>query len=429
MGNINDENRLAKGWKAWNRWREEHPSHDPDFRHSTFGNFDFRGMDLRRADFEDAELSSVRFGVDLRGSGGRREDLARPSSRQSFLDKMRDARYGTPAALEHADLSGTHLVGAELGAVTLDRATLWRANLTGANLFRASLLRADLSEAILAKADLQEAILIEVDLRDACLTNTDLRGANLRGANLSGAKLVGAKLGGAILENAVLVGADMAGACLTGCHVYGVSAWGLTLSEDTKQQNLVITRPGEPEITVDNIEVAQFIYLLLHNEKIRSVIDTITSKMVLILGRFTSERKPTLDALKDELRQRNYLPILLDFEGPVNRSRDETVILLARMARFVIADITDAKSVLQELRGIVPDLPTVAIQPIILCSQKEPGMFDFFHHYPWFLKTYCYDTVERLFVDLNSCVILPPENKIMEIRRATTAGQSTMQKS
>src|SRR5215207_2029801 len=34
---------------------------------------------------------------------------------------------------------------------------------------------------------------------------------------------------------------------------------------------------GEPEITVDNIEVAQFVYLLLHNEKIRDVIDTITS--------------------------------------------------------------------------------------------------------------------------------------------------------
>ena len=37
-----------------------------------------------------------------------------------------------------------------------------------------------------------------------------------------------------------------------------------------------------PRFTVDNIEVAQFIYLLLHNQKIRDVIDTITSKTVLI---------------------------------------------------------------------------------------------------------------------------------------------------
>jgi len=36
-------------------------------------------------------------------------------------------------------------------------------------------------------------------------------------------------------------------------------------------QNLVITPEDEPEITVDNIEVAQFIYALLHNQKIRDV--------------------------------------------------------------------------------------------------------------------------------------------------------------
>jgi len=56
--------------------------------------------------------------------------------------------------------------------------------------------------------------------------------------------------------------------------------------------------------------MAQFIYLLLNNQKVRDVIDTITSKVVLILGRFTSERKVILDALKDELRRQNYTPVL-----------------------------------------------------------------------------------------------------------------------
>jgi hypothetical protein len=59
------------------------------------------------------------------------------------------------------------------------------------------------------------------------------------------------------------------------------------------------------------------------------------------------------------LRQRKYLPILFDFEKPRSRNTDETITLLARMARFVVADISDAKSVLQELRAIVPDLPSV----------------------------------------------------------------------
>jgi hypothetical protein len=82
------------------------------------------------------------------------------------------------------------------------------------------------------------------------------------------------------------------------------------------QTNLVITPNYQPEITVDNLEVAQFIYLLLNNSKIRDVIDTITSKAVLILGPFTPERKPTLNALRGALRSHNYLPILFDFEKP-----------------------------------------------------------------------------------------------------------------
>ena len=80
------------------------------------------------------------------------------------------------------------------------------------------------------------------------------------------------------------MGTDLRGADLTGCHIHGVSAWRLKLDSRTKQKNLVITYRDEPEITVDNIEVAQFVYLLLHNEKIRDVIDTIGKKGVLLLG-------------------------------------------------------------------------------------------------------------------------------------------------
>src|SRR5262249_44879885 len=163
----------------------------------------------------------------------------------------------------------------------------------------------------------------------------NLHGAYLVRANLSGADLRDANLYGSLLLDADLTGAD-----LTGCRVYGVSAWGLKL-ERAKQQNLIITPSEGPAITVDNIEVAQFIYLLLHNQKIRDVIDTITSKAVLILGRFTDERKAVLEALREELRKRNYLPILFDFSVPATRDITETVSLLARMACFIIADLTD----------------------------------------------------------------------------------------
>jgi Pentapeptide repeats (8 copies) len=228
----------------------------------------------------------------------------------------------------------------------------------------------------------------------ATLRNADLSLANLVGANLSGANLSRADL-----QSAALVETDLTDADLTSYRIYGVSAWRLKL-EGAKQQNLVITPKHEPEITVDNIEVAQFLYLLLHNQKLRDVIDTITSKAVLILGRFTDERKAVLDALREELRKRDYLPILFDFEKPRSRDTDETITLRARMARFVIADISDAKAVLQELRGIVPDLPSVPVQPIILATQEEPGMFDFYRHRPSFLTVYRYANQRQLLADL-----------------------------
>jgi len=99
----------------------------------------------------------------------------------------------------------------------------------------------------------------------------DLSNADLSGADLRWADLTGANLGGANLQAAALVETDLTDADLTGSRIYGIAAWGLKL-ERAKQQNLVITPADEPEIAVDNIEVAQFVYLLLHNEKIRDVI-------------------------------------------------------------------------------------------------------------------------------------------------------------
>ena len=171
------------------------------------------------------------------------------------------------------------------------RPDLIGADLSEANLIRANLSRTNLGRADLSGANLSGANLTEADLSGAKLSGADLSGANLSGAKLSGADLIGANLSGANLSRAQLVETNLIDATLTDCRIYGISAWGVKLSERTKQQGLIITPSGEPEVTVDDLEVAQFVYLLLHNEKIRNVIDTVTSKVVLILGRFTPERK------------------------------------------------------------------------------------------------------------------------------------------
>jgi hypothetical protein len=108
---------------------------------------------------------------------------------------------------------------------------------------------------------------------------------------------------------------DLKGADFSGARVFGTSVWECDLN-GAVQSDLIISPNNEQRITVDNLEVAQFIYLLLNNQTIRHVIDTITSKVVLILGRFTPERKAILDAIREELRKRDYLPVLFDFEKP-----------------------------------------------------------------------------------------------------------------
>src|SRR5262249_22470208 len=154
-----------------------------------------------------------------------------------------------------------------------------------------------------------------------------------------------------------------------------------------------------------------FIYLLLTNAEIRDIIDTIAKKVVLILGRFTPERKVVLDTLRDELRTRNYTPVVFDFEKPASRDLTEMISTLAHLARFVIADLTEAKSIPQELSVIVPNLPSVTVQPLAREGDEGYAMFEHWRRYPWVLKTYHYSNLENLLANLKECVIDPPEAK------------------
>jgi hypothetical protein len=328
------------------------------------------------------------------------------------------------------DLSGINLSGADLSECNLSKANLSSANLCDAYFLEANLYKANLSSADLKNARFVGAELYETNLSGANLTDADLSNANLEEANLTGAELINSDLSNAKLTGADFTKANLTGANLSlaicvetiftdakieGARVYGVSAWNI-MNEGLNQQNLIITKPDESEITVDNLEVAQFIYLLLNNAKIREVIDTITSKMVLILGRFTSERIIILDSIKKELRKRDYLPVLFDFKKSSSRDITETISTLAHMARFVIADITDARSIPQELMLIVPNLPSVPIKPILLCSQNEYGMFEHFKRFPWVLETHLYSDTDKLIASFSEDVIGEAEKKVIELR-------------
>ncbi len=357
----------------WNTWRKQHPDVQPDLSEANLYRANLNGADLSKANLYRVNLSE--------------------------------------ANLIDTNLSESNLYRANLYRADLSRADLSRADLSGARLFRAYLSPTRLSRANLSRADLSEADLRFADLSGATLSNAFLSEANLNGANLNNAILSGANLIGANL-----VETNLTEAILTECRVYGISAWDIKLT-GAQQNNLIITPVNEPEITVDNLKIAQFIYLLLDNQEIRDAIDTIAKKAVLILGRFTPERKAVLDAIREALREIGYLPIVFDFEKPASRDITETISTLAHLARFVIADITDARSIPQELKAIVPNLPSVPVQPLILNSQHEYGMFEHFTRFPWVLPVYRYIDEVNLLQSLQEKVITPAEQKAKELEK------------
>jgi len=80
-----------------------------------------------------------------------------------------------------------------------------------------------------------------------------------------------------------------------------------------------------------------------------------------------------------------------------------------------VADITDAKAGPQELSVIMPDLPSVPVQPILLRESSEYGMFERYARYPWVLPVYRYETPDHLISALGEQVIEPAERKASEL--------------
>jgi uncharacterized protein YjbI with pentapeptide repeats len=349
------------------------------------------------------------------------------------------------ADLHEADLSAANLDGVNLNGANLSGASLFAVNLNGAKLNKANLVGASLSNADLEGAALTEANLGRAKLDEASLNGANLNGANLSRASLYGAKLHGAKLCGAKLYRANLDEADLSGAdlskadlsrasmvetnfidaILSDCRIYGISAWDVKLNERTVQQGLILTPAGEP--AVDDLEVAQFVYLLLHNEKIRHVIDTVGKKGVLLLGRFTEGRIALLDRLRDELRKRGYLPIVFNFDKPETKDFTETVRLLAGLSKFVIADITNPKSAPLELQATVPDI-MVPFRPIIEEGEKPFAMLQdlWIKHREWMFEPIHYSSVDALIASLDGRIIQPAEQRFVELqkrKRETMGGE------
>lgn len=319
----------------------------------------------------------------------------------------KSVRYLSQPAI---DLRGIKLGGFSLGFADLRGVRFDDARFEAGEYPFVALKGSDFENASLKRVQLAGARLMDANFRGADLESANLMNADLSRATLTRANLRGARLDGADLSLANLVGADLRSVTLNGAHVYGISAWDVLVDNEARMENLIIT----PGITVDRIEVAQVVYLLQSNANIRSVLDTVCKKGVLLLGRFDSARKRVLDALRDELRRRDFLPMVFDFDKPQERDLTETVRTLAHLSRFIIADLTEPKSIPLELQAIVPDLQ-VPVVPIIAEGHEPFSMFVDLSKYSWVLEVREYGDERQLIASLGAAIIEPALKKHAEL--------------
>ena len=446
MANIQHFKILMEGPDIWNAWREEHPDVVPDLQGARIGfpphikspplwSFKLRGVNLRKANLMDACLRGIDLGrSDLSSADLRLADLWKANLSEATAEHAR---------LNGANLSEANLYGANLEGAIMRFATLRRASLSSARLFHSKLCGADLRHAQFDRANLSFADLRLCNLEDANLNRADLHQADMSDANLTHAGLTKsdlslAKMGGACLQGAILqeanlnetdmsntdmtesdlrgcslIKTDLRKSILESCKVYGICAWDLLLDE-AAQSNLILGSDEEAMITVDDIEVAHFIYLLISNKKISGIIDSITSKVVLILGRF--KRMEVLNAMSKILLNKDCVPVLFNFDKPTSRDFSETISTIAHISSCVVADMTDSKIVLEELPHIVRNI-AVPVQPIMQAGpEREPTtLYNLRRNHKSVLETYVYGTPEELLANFEQKVIGPAKAKREEL--------------
>ena len=105
-------------------------------------------------------------------------------------------------------------------------------------------------------------------------------------------------------------------------------------------QHILDAARGQIPLMVDDIEMAQFVYYLSSHKKMRNMINILNSKGELLLGQFKDGGLERLYKLRDWLKARNYTPMIFDFDRHANLDYTETVITVAGLSKFILADLT-----------------------------------------------------------------------------------------
>ena len=186
-----------------------------------------------------------------------------------------------------------------------------------------------------SSADFSDVEFKNVRFNKTIMTNSCFRGARFENCNLNRINISGSDFDVNEIRDTV---------------VYGLSAWDVTIGATAQQSNLIIENTydlpselyqrGAASMSVDDIEVAQFVYMITNSHRLRSTLQAMNEKTVLLLGPFAQDNGlQRLHELRDALQKHGYIAMVFDFSRPDALNLTETVTVLAGLAKAVIADL------------------------------------------------------------------------------------------
>jgi hypothetical protein len=150
------------------------------------------------------------------------------------------------------------------------------------------------------------------------------------------------------------------------------------------------------------------------------IMSVLASRRVLILGRFNKQCLKVLEAIKEHLdaHPNGYLAELFTFERPAARGFIEAIIGFAGLSRFIVADLSEPKSIPAELDAIVPRFRSVPVIPVIRQEEEVYATFLDIAREANVVPMSRYRDIKDLLKKLDDELIPRAEAKLAEVRPA-----------
>ena len=177
--------------------------------------------------------------------------------------------------------------------------------------------------------------------------------------------------------------------------------------EGVRVSNLSLTPADEAGLLVDDLEMVQLMEALLMKSRWHDLFAARSLRLVLVLGSFAGWRRDHLDALREVLRRRDYVPVVVDLENRVGRKLREGIGNLAHLARFMIADLAGSREFVGHIRTFGLAIRTLPLQSIVPEGEEFieiPGVPA--------QEPYRYRDTEHLIETFDECVLHPIEEKL-----------------